>query len=465
MDDHRLLEEASEELADEPSTAAGLRATAEQLQVVEEELHQQNEELAAAREALEAERNRYQELFECAPDGYLITDPEGMIGEANRAAAVLLGMEPGLLVGKPLANCLPKEECRAFRTKLSQLRHASRLQVWGVSLQPCRGAPFDAALTVATVRDAEQRLQGLRWLIRDISDQKLAEDQIRSLNATLEERVRERTAQLEEAHRAREELLVQEQAACAEAEAAQRRLAFLSEASSMLASSLDYETTLDQVARLVVPHLGDWCIVDMVEGDGSFRVLAMTHVDPAKEGLVRELRRRYPPDLNEPHGLGTVLRTGQPEVVAAVSDALLEAIACDAEHARLLRELGCQSLIRVPLQARGQPFGVLSLGSEQPGGRCGPDDLALAEELARRAALAVDNARLYHEAQTEITERKRAEEALRVRASQRAAIVELGQCALEGTDLSALMDQAAVLVAQILGPRRRGRKAKSASAC
>ena len=167
MDDHRLLEEASEELADEPSTAAGLRATAEQLQVVEEELHQQNEELAAAREALESERNRYQELFECAPDGYLITDPEGMIGEANRAAAVLLGMEPGLLVGKPLANFLPKEECRAFRTKLSQLRQASRLQVWGVSLQPCRGAPFDAALTVATVRDAEQRLQGLRWLIRE----------------------------------------------------------------------------------------------------------------------------------------------------------------------------------------------------------------------------------------------------------------------------------------------------------
>jgi PAS domain S-box-containing protein len=195
--------------------------------------------------------------------------------------------------------------------------------------------------------------------------------------------------------------------------AAQGFASYLAEASEILASSLDYQATLTSVARLVVPRLADWCAIDMLEEDGSITQLAVSHNDPGKGAWGRELRRRYPPDPDASQGVPRVLRSGKPEFYPEVTDEALAAAARDAEHLRIMREVGITSVMILPLVARGRTLGAKTLATAESGRRYGVGDLALAEDLARRAALAVDNARLYREAQREIAERERTEEELR----------------------------------------------------
>jgi PAS domain S-box-containing protein len=196
------------------------------------------------------------------------------------------------------------------------------------------------------------------------------------------------------------QLLEQEQAARSAAETAHERLAFLAEASALLAGSLEYETTLTRVAQLVVPRLGDWCVVDVREPDGSIRRVATVHTDPEKQALAEQLSRRYRVSPAGTVGVPRVLRTGRPEIVEAVADTELAARAQDPEHLRLLRALDLRRYLCLPLSARGRTLGAISVGTSGTNDRAyGPDDLSLAEVLARRAAMAIDNARLYQELQ------------------------------------------------------------------
>jgi len=183
-----------------------------------------------------------------------------------------------------------------------------------------------------------------------------------------------------------------------EEQESRRRLQFLADATAILGSTLDYETTLVQVARLAVPHIADWCAVDMLEPDGTARQLALAHVNPAKIEQVRELRRRYPPDPNLPHGAPEVLRTGRPEIIEEISDQLLGELARNEEHLRLIRELGFKSYMCVPVIARGRTLGAITFVSAESGRKYGPADLEIAQHLARRTGLAIDNARLYEAA-------------------------------------------------------------------
>ena len=193
--------------------------------------------------------------------------------------------------------------------------------------------------------------------------------------------------------------LIREQTARLEAEAAQQRSEFLVEASTLLASSLDYETTLKSVAHLAVPYLADWCSVDLISEEGRIRRVEVAHLDPAKVELAKELHRRYPPEKNPQSVIMKVLRTGQSALVAEVPDLLLATVAQDEEYLQLLRELNPKSYMVVPLRARGRTLGVISFAIAESTHRYTAEDLALAEDLAYRAALAVDNARLYNEAQ------------------------------------------------------------------
>src|SRR5215216_1740423 len=170
---------------------------------------------------------------------------------------------------------------------------------------------------------------------------------------------------------------------------------FLAEAGASLSSSLDYRTTLARMARLAVPYLADWCVVDILEEDGSLDRLAMTHQDQEKVALARELEERYPPDPDALRGVAQVLRTGQSELVSEIPESLVEEAARDAEHHEILQRLGLKSYMIMPLIARGRTLGTISLVSAESGKGYGPAELELAEELARRAALAVDNSRLY----------------------------------------------------------------------
>jgi PAS domain S-box-containing protein len=179
------------------------------------------------------------------------------------------------------------------------------------------------------------------------------------------------------------------------AEEAQR---FLVEAGAVLAASLNYRSTLAAVAKLAVPRIADWARVDMIE-EGRLRTLAVEHVDPKKVELAFELARRYPENPDAEQGPPLVVRTGKSELAAEISEERLAELAQDDFHLGLVRELGVQSYMCVPLVAHGEVLGVISLVAAESGRRYAPDDLALAEELARRAGTAIENAQLYREAE------------------------------------------------------------------
>ncbi len=182
-----------------------------------------------------------------------------------------------------------------------------------------------------------------------------------------------------------------------ERKAGEERLRFLAEASRVLGASLDYETTLEGLAQLAVSELADYCLIDLVDDDGSVRRVAATHRDPTLTPLAERLRA-YPPGPQSA-GVPRVLRTGRPEAVAEVTDETLPLLARDAEHERVLRELGLKSFITVPLIARGRTIGALTFSSTRAHRRYTAEDVSYAQEIAARAALAIENARLYGRAQ------------------------------------------------------------------
>jgi predicted ATPase/signal transduction histidine kinase/tRNA A-37 threonylcarbamoyl transferase component Bud32 len=196
-------------------------------------------------------------------------------------------------------------------------------------------------------------------------------------------------------------LLAKEQAARAEAEAAEQRSAFVAEAGVLLSESLDYEETFARLGQLCVRSLADFCVIDIVEGD-EIKRLAWAHAEPDKAPLLAELGGRYPPRWDSPHPATTVLRTGKPLLLSDLTDETLRATCVDEEHLRILRALGAQTAISVPLAARGQTLGAITLTSATRGRRYGRADLELSQEVARRAALAIDNARLYRAKQEAI---------------------------------------------------------------
>jgi len=191
-------------------------------------------------------------------------------------------------------------------------------------------------------------------------------------------------------------------------------LRFIARASEVLASSLDYPATLSTVARLAVPTLADWCLVDLLADDGTLQRLVIAHEDPEKVALATALDARYPDNPASPVGRYHVLRTGTPEFLFEVPDKLLVATARDPEHLRILRSLGMRSYMVVPLAIHGDVYGVMTFISAEAGRRYEQPDVALAEDLARRAAMAIDNSRLI----AEITDSREAAEAANEAKSQ-----------------------------------------------
>ncbi|MDI9637109.1 PAS domain S-box protein [Geitlerinema splendidum] len=174
---------------------------------------------------------------------------------------------------------------------------------------------------------------------------------------------------------------------------------YLAQFSKALASSLDYQTILNQLAYQLVPHLADWCVVQVVQDDGSIEAVATAHSNPEKIQWADEIRQRYPINPDDPTGTPRVLRTGQSEFYPHITDELLVQSARDEEHLRLLREVGFRSAMIVPMPARGKILGTLVFVAAESARQYDPEDLAFAEELGRHAALAVDNAQLYQKAQ------------------------------------------------------------------
>jgi len=184
-------------------------------------------------------------------------------------------------------------------------------------------------------------------------------------------------------------------------------LRVLAEASKVLGSSLDSDTTLETITALIVPRLADWCVIDVVTDDGGLKRIITAHSDPEKQRRVRPFLERYPLDPDEDRGPARVVRTGEPALIQEIADETLVAAARDPEHLALLRELDLRSALTVPLGARGRILGALTMISAESQRRYDRDDLPLAREIGYRAALAVDNARLYGEMQEALASRDR----------------------------------------------------------
>ncbi|HXR41273.1 MAG TPA: SpoIIE family protein phosphatase, partial [Acidothermaceae bacterium] len=178
------------------------------------------------------------------------------------------------------------------------------------------------------------------------------------------------------------------------------RFAFLAEASRRLAASLNYRQTLQTVADLAVPHLADWCGIDVIEGNAISSV-AVAHVDPDKVAFARLYRRLYPQPLDSPGGVPSVIATGESLLVTDITDDMLVARAVDDRQLSMLRELGPSSVLIVPLRAAGRVVGAVSLIRSDPTRPFSAGDVSLAEDVGRRAGMAVENARLFREVQAE----------------------------------------------------------------
>jgi PAS domain S-box-containing protein len=351
------------------------------LQSVEEQLRRQNEELTVAHRSLEKERSRYQALFDFAPDGYLVTGFEGAIREANAAAAALLNTPKELLPGQSLSEFVVQADREEFRERLHALHLGSieRMEDWQTSLRPRNMAPIPAALTVVAERSVPA-VASLRWLIRDVTERKRLEKE-------------------------RERWLVGQ----AKARAA-RRFEFLAEASSLLVGSLDVEASLSSVARLTACFVAGWCFISVVEPDGSLRQLEAAHADDSAPDLERELRRHCL--FGGPAAGRRRPLLDHPEIVQPLTEEWCNRAADGPEHAELLRQLSGGGAMILPLRFHNRLMGVLTLISPFGSQRYRPSDRIVTEDLARRCALALENARLYREM---VAERDKAERASRAK--------------------------------------------------
>ncbi|HEX6368971.1 MAG TPA: ATP-binding protein [Longimicrobium sp.] len=354
-----------------PAGAADAAAVVAELHGVLDDLHIQRELLESTRRRLEVEGEQLAELFRLSPDGYLVTDPSGVIQEANRAACALLGEPEGGVTGTSLAAFVASARRPLLERRLAALRRGEEGAEWEMRFNPLQGPYVDAAVAAAPVHDGGGVI-GVRWMLRDRTAARRAEAAARRL--------------------------WEEQAAREHAHAAERRNAFLAEAGEMLAASLDYEGTLASVARLAVPRIADSCVAYVLEDDGRVRRLGIAHADADREQALRTLLERRPFDprsLVRP--VARVLRTGEAELIPEITGVDAETPAGVHEAEWTAADLAPRSLLVVPLRIRDRILGALSLGWSETG-KYTPDDLWLARKLAERAALAIENARLHREA-------------------------------------------------------------------
>ncbi|MFB3854154.1 MAG: ATP-binding protein [Vicinamibacterales bacterium] len=318
----------------------------------------------------------FRAVLESAPYAVLTVDERGKIVLANSQAELLFGYPRQDLLGASIEQLLP-EDLRAVHSAHRQDYHANprvRPMGPGLDLRARRrdGNTFPAEISLSPLETDHGTL--VTAIVRDVSEERRAQDE-----------------------RAR---LIREQAARIEAEATERRSAFLADISTVVSSSLDYHTTLSNVARLVVPDLADWCSIEMATDDGRIEQLAVAHVDPDKVRWAREVRQRFPLDPDDSGGVPQVIRTGQPQLYATVPDALIDERVTDPGLRRALHDAGIVSVMIVPLVGRRRVLGAISFTSTRESTRhFDRSDLAFAQEVARRAAIGVENAQLYGEAQ------------------------------------------------------------------
>jgi PAS domain S-box-containing protein len=299
-------------------------------------------------------------VFRTVPVGLAFWDTDLRYARVNEALEQMVGVAASELLGRSLLELQP-DFGEDITSVVEQVLETGRPMLDRELRGSRRHTPREPRIWIASffpVRDGAGALLGVGCAVTDVTAEHNAQEE----RARSEERVR-----------------------------------LLARATELLNESLDYESTLSALAELAVPTLAGQVVVDLVEDDGSLRCVGAAHSDPGKTESIRDLRRRYPPTATD-HPVQRALRTGQPVVIADVQQHVDE-MAHDAMHAEEIRRLANTSGIVVPLIARGRTLGAIQLGTVAPQPRFDDADVELAVELARRASLALDNARLYREAQ------------------------------------------------------------------
>jgi PAS domain S-box-containing protein len=335
------------------------------------------EDITQRRDA-QAEASRSLSLLratlESTADGILVVDLNGKILNFNQKMADMWGIPAEVFgcgddqrtINAALEKLVNPDD---FLAKVMELyRHPEESSYDVLTLKD--GRTFERYSQAQLIDDVPV---GRVWSFRDVTSRKRAEEQ--------------------------EIELVQEQSARAEAENSQKRATLLAEASRVLSASFDYQTTLAALVRLAVPALADYCALDIVEAEDTFERIGEAHVDPAKSQLLREVARFPKSALTARHPLMRVMATGAPVLEADITTAFIRASFAEAGQRRVVEALEPRSLICVPLVASGKPLGALTLVTSGSGRRYEIADLSLAADLARRAAIVVEHARLFHEAQ------------------------------------------------------------------
>ncbi|HZO71060.1 MAG TPA: ATP-binding protein [Ktedonobacteraceae bacterium] len=318
-----------------------------------------------ARRASEQLRIRLNTIIEAIPDPLIIYDIQGRVTQHNHMAQEFNGPQqlqtPWSAATAPYdlydadGKPLPFEEwpfSRALRgetlvgTEITYYNPVKRQQRFiSVSVAPLRAPSINA-------------IEGVVGISHDITEHKRREDALR---------------------------------------ASEERIQFIAEVSKVLSSSLDYETTLNNLALLIVPRFADWFAVDLLDQQGNIELLTLAHIDPAKVQWAKKLREKYPIDPDASQGIPQVIRTGKSELYPEVSDDMLQAAARTEEELDILRQVGYSSILVVPLVVQGRPIGAITLVFAESGRKYNTLDLAVGEEIGLRAGIAIDNARLYQE--------------------------------------------------------------------
>jgi PAS domain S-box-containing protein len=301
-----------------------------------------------AQDELRRSERELSDFFENATVGLHWVGPDGIILRANQTELDMLGYRREEYVGRPIADVHADEDviCDILR----RLQGGEKLNEYPARLR-CKDGSIKDVLIDSSVLFRDGGFVHTRCFTRDVTQRKRSEQTSR----------------------------------------------FLADASAALAVIVDFDSTLQKVASMAVPSFADWATVDLAEGDGTLRRVGVAHVDPAKVQLAHELHRRFPPDPTVAQGIWNIIRTGRAEIIPDITDELLAQSIHDSELLGIMRQLGLKSYLGVPLKVRGKAIGVLTFIAAESGHRYDEYDLATAQDLADRAAIAVENAQLYRE--------------------------------------------------------------------
>ena len=325
-----------------PDMFANLQSAYAELTRAQFELEQRAGEVDHARDL-------FQRVVESMSEGLFLLDRMGHIVQTNRAASLLTGRSERDLLGEPFAD-LFADEMPSTSWALLERTPDGTVKDLDAELRLSGGATLPVNVSCTIVRDARGKITGVLAVARDITERRRAEEALR----------------------------------------------FIADASRTLARSLDLDTMLASLARTAVPTLGDWCSIGVFEED-SVRHVAGAHIHRSKEPLIHELYRPHAA-VSDCWGCGQEMRSGEMHAVARVTEVDLLALAPDERDRALLRDLGVTSHLSVPMRTPSGASGFIALNFGDSGRRYGPAEIALAEDLAGRAALAVDNARMYQQA-------------------------------------------------------------------